>query len=90
MPNAPSIETESYRPSNGTEGEGFRSRFCDRCEKDRYPSRPCGIFARTLIHDLGEKDYPREWVRDAGPWPGNPRCTAFIERGSRKQGELYT
>jgi len=31
----PAAETKPYRPSNGTEGDIFMSRFCARCERDR-------------------------------------------------------
>lgn len=73
-------EIELYRPSNGTEGEIFMHQFCSRCERDRYASRPCSIIGRTMALSVNEKGYPKEWIRDAGQWPGNPRCTAFHER----------
>lgn len=76
-------ETKPYRPSNGTEGEIFQSQFCERCEKDRYESRPCLILGRIMALNINEPGYPKEWVRDVGvEWPGNPRCTAFVERGT--------
>jgi len=75
--------TKPYRPSNGSEGEWFQSEFCEKCERDRYESKPCRILGRTMAFDIDDKQYPREWVRDAGEWPGNPRCTAFVERGAQ-------
>lgn len=75
-------DTRPYRPSNGSEGESFIAAWCERCEKDRRESKPCRILGRTFALDIDDKGYPKEWIRDAGEWPGNPRCTAFVERGS--------
>lgn len=68
-----------FRPSNGTGGDIFRSYWCDECEKDRYESKPCGIFTRSLIFSVDEKQYPKEWNYDDD---GNPQCTAFVTKGS--------
>lgn len=68
---------EPYRPSNGTEGDIFRAQFCDRCTRQ---DEPCEILGRTLWLLEDDPNYPTEWVCDVGPWPGNPRCTAFVER----------
>lgn len=78
------MTTEKWRPSNGTGGDIFRSMFCDKCEKDRYESKPCGIFTRTLIYDVDDPKYPAEWICNTGvPWrEENPRCTAFVAKGS--------
>ena len=63
-----------YRPSNGTEGEIFQEHFCYRCTKDSEAS-PCDILGRSFWNDLGDPDYPTEWIEnDDG---SNPRCTAF-------------
>ncbi len=78
MPHNENRTTELYRPSNGSEGEWFMSQWCDRCVKDT-PSRPCRILGRTMVFDTRDKEYPHEWVHDAGQWPGNPRCTAFSD-----------
>lgn len=83
-------ETRPYRPSNGSEGEWFMSIFCEKCEKDRYESKPCGILGRTFALGIDDKGYPKEWIRDTGDWPGNPRCTAFVERGTVPHTEPNT
>jgi hypothetical protein len=83
----PAVQTELYRPSNGSEGEWFTAAFCSRCDRDKREDRPCTILGRTFAHDIDEPGYPKEWVHDAGKWPGNPRCTAFVERGSVKLSE---
>lgn len=70
------MKTERYQPSNGTEGMIFYERWCDRCHRERH-GRECSIYTRTMAYDLGDKKYPREWVKDIGEYPGNPRCTAF-------------
>lgn len=67
-----------YRPSNGTEGEIFMEQFCHRCAK--YPDDPndpnqCDILARSFFHQVGEPEYPKEWIEDGNL--ENPRCTAF-------------
>ena len=72
--------SERYQPSNGTEGEYFMARFCDHCERDRAfretgGAEPgCIIAALTLIYDVDDPEYPREWVYDKN---GEPTCTAF-------------
>jgi hypothetical protein len=79
------VTTRPYRPSNGTEGEIFDDRWCSNCERDRAwradesKGEPCDILGRTLIHNVGEPDYPVEWIEDNVPYPQptNPRCTAF-------------
>ena len=68
--------TRPYRPSNGTEGNFFYENWCARCQRESH-GRQCNIFTRTLALDIGEKGYPKEWVRDISGWPGDPRCTAF-------------
>lgn len=62
-----------YRPSNGTEGVAFQETFCDNC---RYESEenPCAILTSTLIHDIYDSDYPKQWTYDE---KGHPTCTAF-------------
>jgi hypothetical protein len=74
-----------YRPSNGSEGDGFYSKWCARCERDRgfrEIADDCGclILAMTLALDTDHPDYPREWVEH--PTEG-PKCTAFVEEGGR-------
>lgn len=71
-------ETQPYRPSNGTEGEIFYDNWCVRCHREAGASK-CRIYGRSMMYNIGDKGYPKEWIRDVGPWPGNPRCTAFEE-----------
>ena len=70
-------EVRLYRPSNGTEGEGFVSSFCMECKRDeefwRDEGPGCEIAARALIFDVDEEGYPTEWRYVDGV----PGCTAF-------------
>ena len=73
-------ETRPYRPCNGDEGDWFMGQWCSRCERGRRQDRPCRILGMTMGLDVDDPGYPKEWVRDAEGWPGNPRCTAFESR----------
>ncbi len=66
---------ELYRPSNGTEGDGFIAAWCVRCERDR--DKNCDILGRTFVFDIDDAEYPREWVRGKT----GPMCTAWIPLG---------
>lgn len=68
-------KTTKYRPSNGSEGEWFRSLWCDRCIKDQF-DKPCSILSRSLTRP----DYPTQWVED----DDGPRCTAFADHKAPK------
>lgn len=67
-----------YRPSNGSEGEWFMSKFCDRCVYDRRDDDDggCNIILRTMIHDVDDAEYPKEWTRND---KGEPVCTKFAK-----------
>ena len=74
---------ESYRPSNGSEGWAFQSRWCDRCKgdenySDTKPELGCQILLRSLCCNIGEPGYPTEWIYGDD---GVPKCTAFIPQG---------
>lgn len=61
-----------YRPSNGTEGDIFMSRWCRRCTKD---SEVLKIYCPILNGALcGEQ--PKEWQY----MNNKPLCTAFSPR----------
>lgn len=71
-----------YRPSNGTEGEMFMSRFCYRCQHDEDEEEPCPILTMTFALPIEDPDYPKEWVHDRN---GNPDCTAFAPSGAKPE-----
>lgn len=80
--------TKPYRPSNGTEGAIFDAQWCSRCERDAFtrgpdgdPSEGCEILARSLIHNITDPDYPREWQWRGEGGNCGPVCTAFVAEG---------
>lgn len=72
-------ELKLYRPGNGSEGDQFKARFCDRCERDRewreHDRNPCPILSATLCMMPHEEGYPPEWRYNEA---GAPICTAFV------------
>lgn len=75
-----------YRPSNGSEGDGFYDNWCRQCQRDKAmregapieecdDNELCKIITLTVAHDLHEAEYPKEWIYDAD---GQPCCTAFV------------
>lgn len=72
--------SQPYRPSNGTEGMIFYEVWCAHCKHENYsdshPERGCQILADTMCYDIGDPEYPKEWIIG----PGGARCTAFEER----------
>jgi hypothetical protein len=73
--------TEKYRPSNGSEGMDFMSRFCDVCKKDN-PDKMilCPIIAATFAFNVDDPMYPKEWIYDEG----KPICTAFEDENKEQ------
>jgi hypothetical protein len=63
---------KSYRPANGTEGEIFMERYCYSC--NRFDNGKCPIQFHSLIYDIDDPRYPKEWVIGED---GHPKCTAF-------------
>tara|TARA_R110002072_G_scaffold302699_1_gene487422 strand:+ start:10723 stop:11004 length:282 start_codon:yes stop_codon:yes gene_type:complete len=68
--------TKKYRPSNGSEGEAFISKWCANCRNEDFDldsDDHCHILGATMMYSIDEDGYPREWIYgDHGP-----RCTAF-------------
>lgn len=73
---------EPYRPSNGSEGMDFMAHFCDRCTKDAAfragTGDSCPIAAATLAFQIGDPEYPKEWVQTDGV----ACCTAFVREAA--------
>jgi hypothetical protein len=73
--------SKPYRPSNGTEGDYFQDQWCAGCARDAaFRADPdsgdgCPIVAATMIFNINEEEYPKEWIEDNNG--GNARCTAF-------------
>jgi hypothetical protein len=83
--------TRAYRPSNSTEGDCFDARWCARCWRDAaHRAEPdaedgCEIIANAMAYDIGDANYPREWIEDAQ----GPRCTAFAEDRIEHEGPIW-
>jgi hypothetical protein len=70
-----------YYPSNGTEGEGFISKWCENCKRDPASRNVeaktmCRIFNNSL---LGKQ--PKQWIYQNGI----PTCTSFLDYRFSKQ-----
>jgi hypothetical protein len=84
------VETGPYRPSNGSEGDGFEARFCDLCVRDAELrkedpdfSKACPIHTAAIALDPEDAEYPKEWVEDlddAGRG-ASARCSAYVPDG---------
>ncbi len=68
--------SESYHPSNSTEGEIFIAKWCQHCvhiggvdDKDS-----CQILGDSFAFDIDHKSYPTAWVQDD---ESGPQCTEF-------------
>jgi hypothetical protein len=70
-------ETKPYRPANGTEGEIFMSKFCEKCEYDR--NEDCEIILLSMCNYTTDPDYPKYWIYKNG----KPICTKFKRLKSR-------
>ena len=70
-----------YRPSNGTEGMAFQETWCDRCRRDA--TGRCPILGATMLFDIDDPEYPREWTFADD---GAPICTAFVDRSAPRRG----
>lgn len=90
---APEPTDEPYRPSNGDEGDWFRSHFCDRCkiELDFLASGQlgggCMILLNTMAHDVDDPKYPKEWITNE---TDGPRCTAFVSSDAPDEAPVAT
>lgn len=74
--------TESYRPSNGSEGDSFMAQFCQNCARSNFEDntkRPCIILGRMMGFGVDDPLYPKELIED----DKGPRCTAFIPDGEK-------
>lgn len=68
----------AYYPSNGTEGCGFMSEFCEHCihdNPDPESGKKCEIILLAMCYDPTEPQYPREWIYNS---LGHPTCTKYV------------
>ncbi len=74
-----------YRPSNGSEGDWFTEKFCERCSRDTFirgGKVQCGILDKTYLYDIDDKEYPKQWTHDK---EGNPVCTSFKDMATPRK-----
>jgi len=75
-------KVSKYRPSNCTEGEIFKDRFCRRCEwympmeSMGCMYNGCPIELAVLKYEKSDNCYPPQWRLDEN---GEPVCTEFRE-----------
>lgn len=60
---------KKYRPSNSSEGDHFMSKYCNQClhdnpDPDQKPK--CDILTASMVFDLEDPEYPKEWVYRKG------------------------
>ena len=59
------MENKLYMPSNGTEGQIFMEKYCDKC----YKEKNCNMLLNSMI---GKQ--PKQWIYDKN---NKPTCTSF-------------
>lgn len=78
---------DKFRPSNGTEGDAFVCAWCYDCQRSEHLQEiddggwapvGCHIVDLTMLHDVGDPEYPEEWSFDQA---GLPQCTAYLPKG---------
>ena len=75
----PQSAGKPYRPSNGTEGDMFTARWCEKCSKhdfDNDDGPVCYLLFGMLNYYPDDNEYPKEICLDDD---GRPQCTAFEE-----------
>jgi Cu2+-containing amine oxidase len=75
------MTTTAYRPSNGTEGAWFRREFCEKCKNNDFESALCEILIASMIYQVEDDEYPKEWIRHED---GGVECTAFNAKDGAK------
>lgn len=75
----PQYAGEPFSPSNGTEGMIFYDAFCDKClhshpDPDKKPQ--CEILCYSLIFEIEDPEYPKEWIYNDAGWPV---CTSWTK-----------
>jgi len=71
------LANKPYRPANGTEGDIFKKRFCDKCIHENCDEGVyCEILTDAECFQVNDFEYPKEWVHDEN---GCPTCTKFEE-----------
>lgn len=81
----PEAAGKPYRPSNGTEGDMFTSKWCEQCSKhdfDNDDGPVCGILFGMLNNYHDDPAYPKQICLDEN---GTPQCTEFEAQVEQKE-----
>ena len=77
---------KKFKPSNGTEGTSFIEDHCMQCihcDPDSRGAKQCEILCATMVHDIKDKEYPKEWVYI----DDKPTCTEWQKWDWKEQGD---
>lgn len=66
-----------YRPSNGSEGDYFESRWCAECRRRGGEGDACRIILAAMAFSPRDAEYPPEWIYGED---GQPQCSAFQDK----------
>ena len=72
--------------SNGSEGDSFQERYCNKCLHDNEAKGIfCPVWNLHLLHSYEECNKPASFLHTLIPRSkdglGNERCTMFVDRG---------
>lgn len=68
-----------YQPSNGTEGMDFVETYCMNCihcDPDSNGKKQCQILCRTMVYNISDPQYPKEWIYNED---NEPICTSWVK-----------
>jgi len=78
---------KKYQPSNGTEGMYFTDAHCMQClncDPDPNGAKQCKIWLNTMLHNVNDPGYPKEWIYDED---NKPTCTAWVKWDWNDKGD---
>jgi hypothetical protein len=70
--------------SNGSEGEGYQERYCEKCLHDNFEKGIyCPIWNLHLLDNYKECNNKHSYLHELIPRQegSNGRCTMFVDRG---------
>ena len=69
-------KVRKYCPSNGSEGDGFISGWCEKCRYEGFTEDTyCAILSDSYVYSVDDDRFPSQWRYDDD---GKPVCTAFV------------
>lgn len=73
------MKSKKWQPSNGTEGEIFieeHCMICRHCNPDPEGKKQCEILCKTMVYDISDEKYPKEWQLNEEE---EPICTNWVK-----------